>query len=687
MAGTFIPLLFALTLSAFAQETQQSEAYRASMAQSDVKRDTAAIEAGLIEIRDQMRQLMPEDVGTVDAAIRRIRELSREEMDAAVAALQEASRSTDAKLQTEKIAGALRNQSTVSTALKQLSVNLQAKESMASLAKELTNLVRRQVSTYLEIARLGRIHQVPEDLRNQHQERYQVANEDQKVISADLNLLLRKMDQIGKDFEGHPENALVQAAAVAVAGNLGNSADQATQLTTTGPFREVAPVQEQILRTLVKMQQELASENNPLDKLRAASARLKHAAEDQKEIVNAVQLIGERQDLKRDEKRLQASLGDEVVAVRFEIEPLNNLATDQLLATQEAIDKSLLNFIRMWEEHMDARVNTQEAQRTLDAAIVTLSNLIAQLEKDTPESLTALAAQLDQLQREVATAAMQQAQTARQPLMPQSPQIQAMRDRVNNFQQRAVAISPAAAGLLAAAANQVPTVTPAAQMEAAQKLAEASRELLKQKNEVAALAQAGSEIAQAEDLIEKAQENLEDNKTAQATNQLKAALEKAAAAEKATKNSAPEAAEALAEAGEELEKANMDAAQTKAEEAGEKAAAAAEALAKAEAGIQEAMARQPGMAQIAMKMGAGTEISAENQGNGPQIDSEGNGGTGPTGDNLTGAGDIGGPVEVLTGLTPQDREAVAAFQSEKPPHEYLPAVQQYYKNIADGAGL
>lgn len=679
-------LALAMAVPAFAQDTQQSEAYRASMAQTDVKRETSAIEASLVELRDQMRQLMPDDVAAVEAAIRRMRELSKEEMDSAVAALQEASRSSDPKLQTEKIASALRSQGTVSTALKQLAVSLQAKENQASLAKELTGLVRRQVSAYLELARLGKIQQSPADLRNQHQARYQLANDDQKRISADLGVLLRKLDLMVKDLEANPQNAVVKVAFVAVGQHLAESASQAAALTATGPFREAGPVQERVLRTLVKMQQALASEGDPLDRLRALSARLKTAASDQKEVADAVQLIGERQDLDQNKKRMQSSLGDEVVAVRFELEPLNNQATGQLQAGQDAIDKSLLNFIRMWEEHMDARTNTQDALRALEAAILTLSEQIAQTEKSAPQSPAALAAQLDQLQREVAAAAAQQAQVARQPQMPQPPQTQAMSDRINKLQERAVPLSPAASEMLADAANQLPAATPAAQMDAAQKLAAAAQELLNQKNELAALAQSQSELAQAEDLVEKAQQNLLDNKTPPAANDLKSAGAKAAAAEQAAQAVAPEAAQALGEAKMALQKAALDAAQTKGVQAGQKAAAAAEALAKAGASIQKAMAQQPGMAQIAASGGPGDSASGDDQAKGPPSDSRGQGG-GPSGDNLAGAGKTGEPVEVLTGLTPQDRQAVAQFQKEKPPREYVPEVQQYYKNIADGAGL
>jgi hypothetical protein len=56
-------------------------------------------------------------------------------------------------------------------------------------------------------------------------------------------------------------------------------------------------------------------------------------------------------------------------------------------------------------------------------------------------------------------------------------------------------------------------------------------------------------------------------------------------------------------------------------------------------------------------------------------------------DNLAGAGAAGGPAQVVTGLNPHDRDAVTQLQNEKPPHEYVSEVQQYYKNLADGAGL
>lgn len=683
-AGVSRWIVLALACPAFAQDGQQSEAYRASMAQGDVKRDAEAIQAELTALREQMRQLMPGDVATVDKAIEKLQALSRDEMGGAIGALQEASKSKDAKVQIEKIAGALKNQGVVSSGLKKLSVDLQARETIESIAKELSELVRREVSASFELARLGKIQQAPGDLRNRDGERYQVANEDQKGVTADLKLLGRKIENLAKEFEADPHNGLVQAAAVSIAERLPEKADHAAALSASGPLSQAVEAQTKVIRTLVAMQQALATGSEPLDRLRGLASRLERGATAQKEVMDAVMLIGERQDLDRNFKIMQASLGDDVGAVRFELEPLNGGAAGQLSSAGDAVDKALLNYRRMWEEHMDARVNTQEAHKQMLAALQVLKDQIARTEANQPQTPAQLTAALDQLQREVAQAAMQQAQAARQPQ--QNPaQQQAMLAAVGNFQQRALPISPEAAALLGEAAANVSNPTPQAQMDAAVKLAEAARELAKQKAEVAALTQAEAQLAQVEAAIERAEQNLETNQTPQAANALAAALQAAQAAQQQAAQAAPEAAQAAAQANQNLVQAAQAAAQKNPQAAQAQTEAAAQAIAEAQAGLAQAMAQTPGMSQMAM--GAGTQVSENAEGRGKNPGSKANGNGGPSGDNLAGAGDKGGPVAVLEGLTPQDRSAVTQLQNEKPPREFVPEVQQYYKNLADGAGL
>ncbi|MGH8046226.1 MAG: hypothetical protein ACREKL_03185 [Chthoniobacterales bacterium] len=656
--ATAAAAVLAATPIAFADDVdQQSEAYQASMTQSDVKRDAAAIQAQLIELRDQMRQLMPDNVALVDQAIGKMQNLSKDQMDTAISALQDASRSKDAKEQLTKMATAFKEQATVSTALRKLSVDLQARETMASLVSEISSLIRREVGASQEIRRLGAIQQMPKDLHGNHEERWQISNEDQKGVTADLKLLTRKIDTLAADMKDEPENGIAQAGTVAVTEKLAETGDQAESATTNGPFNDAVTAQAQVIKTLVAMQQALANGKDPLDRLRALAERLHRASNDQKSVVDAVMLIGDRQDLERDFKTMQSNLGDETVAIRYELEPLNNQAAGQLMPAENAIDKTLKNFNRMWEEHMDARINTQESLKNINLTLAMIEQMVAQAEASAPQTPAQLLAALDQLQREVAQAAMQQAAVAKQPQV-QPQQQAAMEARVESLQQRALPVSPEAAGLLGEAANQLPTATAAAQTSAAQSLAAAAQALAQQRQEVAALAAAQAQLAAADQALENA-----DLAAAQ--------QDSANAAQAAEAAAATEAAEAAADAAAQAGQGNAE--------------AAAASVAAAQAALGQAMAQTPGMGGMAQ---AGTQVSEMMENQGPSNpDSKGNGGGGKAGDNLAGAGADTGPVQVLDGLQAKDRDAIAQLQSEKPPREFVPEVQQYYKNIADGAGL
>ena len=662
----------------------QSDATRAGMLQGDVKRDSAAILSRMIELRDQMRQLMPDDVAAVDRAIQTMQALSRDEMEGAVAALQDASRSKDAAEQVGKIVAALKIQGVVSASLKKLSVDLQARETLAGLAAEITAIIRREVSAFLEIGRLGKIQQKPANFRGRDMERFQVAKEDQKGITADLNLLSRKIETLARDLADNPHKGLAQAAAIPASQKLPESAVLAERFTASGPLNDAGAAQAQIIRILIAMKDALASDPDPAARLRELSARLESVGSDQKEVMDAVLLIGDKRDLSRNFKLMQARLGDELVAVRFEIEPLNNLAAGQLLAAGDFVDKALLNFNRMKEEHMDARTNTGESHRAILVALQMLKEQLAKLEATKPRTAAELAAELDQLQREVAMAAAQQAQAAKQPQVSPSQQ-QAMQARANAFQQRALPISPSASQKLGDAANQISNPTPESQAAAAQALADAAQELNDQRKEVAALAAADAALAKAQELTDKARQDLENKQTAAAANDLNAAKQVAEAAQKSAAQSSPAAAEAMGQAAQDLAQAEQAAAQTKTESAMAKTGSAAAAMAEARSGLAQAMAQTPGMPGMGQGMTPGA-----GQGNSPGQDapnSKGNGGGGGGGDNLIGSGADSEPVRVIEGLNAKERDAITQLQKEKPPAGFGPEVQQYYKNIADGAGL
>ncbi|MES2921361.1 MAG: hypothetical protein V4819_07435 [Verrucomicrobiota bacterium] len=663
----------------FAQQDAdtQSEAYQASMTQSDVRREAAAIQAQMIELRNQMRQLMPDDVASVDQAIKKLGTLSAGEMADAMKSLEDASRSKDANGQAGKISAAMKSQGAASNELNKLAVDLRMRETLLGMDSALTGLVRRQVAVNSETVRLGAIQQMPDKLHNNDATRCQLAIENQKSLGADLKLLGKRIDTLAQDITDDSKNGLVLAAQVAKAQNLSGLADNAQGLIGSGPFNDAGAAQMEVIHALVAMEQALAGSQDPLDRLRKFVDRLQQSMVDQQMIVDAVMLIGERQDLERSFKQMQANVNDEVATIRYEVQPVNNPVADLLAPAGDAGSKSIANFRRMWEEHMDARVNTQDSLKYITAGYEALKQQIAKAEAAQPQTAAELAAMLDSLQREVAAAAVQQAQAAKQPMPPPVLQ-QAKADRVNDFQQRALPISPEAATALGEAANNLATTTPEAQTAAAQKLAEAAQELLKQKEKAEAIATAQEQIEKAQQQTADAQEKLDNANTPAAAEDLKNAQQNADAAGKKAQAAAPEATQDAQKAGNDLGAAKQDAGQKQGEAAKAKAGDAAAALAEAAQGLAQAAGQLPGM-------GKGVSQTAQKGPPGPK--GKGNGGGGDSGDNLAGAGDTGGPVEVLHGLNPKDRGAVMQFQNEAPPREFVPDVQQYYKNIADGGGL
>jgi len=661
--------------AAFAQESAdpQGEIYQAGMTQGDVRRDAAAIEAQLVELRNQMRQLMPDDLAAVDQAIKKLQTLSAGEMADAMKALEAASRSKDGAA---KISEAMKNQGAASNELNKLAVDLRMRETLLSMDTALTGLVRRQVSSNLETNRLGAIQQMPKDLRGNDGTRCKLAIEAQKALGVDLKLLGKRIDTLAQDINDDSKNGLVLAAEVAKSQDLSGLTDKAQSLIESGPFNDASTAQMEVIKTLVAMEQALAGSQDPLDRLRKFADRLQQAISDQKSVVDAVMLIGERQDLDRGFKQVQASLDEEIVTIQYELQPVNNPVAELLAPAGVASAKSLKNFRRMWEEHMDARVNTQDSFKYITAAHEALRQQIAKAEAAEPQTAAELAAMLDSLQKEVAAAAAQQAQASRQP-MP-APDLQAAKvARVYDFQQRALPISPEAATALGEAATELGTATPEAQMAAAKKLAEAADDLLKQKEKAEAIADAQKEIEKAQELTENAQEKLENGETAAAESDLSEAQKSADAAQQDAQAAAPEAAQDAQQAASDLGAAKQEAGQKQGEAAESKAGDAAAALAEAAQGLAQAAGQLPGM---------GNGVS-QSIGKGPGPKGKGNGGGGDSGDNLAGAGHQGGPAEVLQGLSPKERDAVSQLQKEAPPREFVSEVQQYYKNIADGGGF
>jgi len=687
-------------VSADEPNRRQSEAYQASVKQDALRTDAAAIKTELASLREEMTQLMPRDVALVDRAFKQLDTLSRNQMDKAVEALRLASRTGDLRSQISSLSGAARDQAAIGTSLKHLAADLQARQSISVINSKLSELLLRQVAARNEIARLGKIEPLPEKLHDRAKLRFEVVSEDQASLSEDIKLVMKQVDDLSQNLPDDSRAAAFKAAAAAHAAKLDETAGSAAKLTHDGPFDQARVCQDAVAKTLVEMEQAMAFGSKPVERLQALLDRLDRIIASHAEVADVAAKTGERHSMPAEMVRLEDRLTDQASALAMEVQALNVNAGGALQQAHEGMDKSLANFVRMWEERIEAQHNTLEALKQLQTAKADLEKQIADATEKTPKTPQELAAVLDTLLHDAIQTAMDQnrvAQTAKTPNSPFAPtpaQKQALLNKVGDLQQRAALVAPAAAQDLSSAAAQMAQATPEAQQTAAQDLAQAVQDLTRQlaaltgrTAEQQAIAKAESQLAQAEKNTAQAQQNLQSDQTsANAVNDLNAARREVADAQQAAAvaDAPPDVKQELQQAAQDLAQAQMDAAQQKLARAQAAAQAGREAMKQAQQGMQQ---QAQAMAQAAMAALPGNQPGRQNDAKTAPQGSQGNGGGGPSGDFLKGAGAVGGPAQVVTGLNPRDRDAVKILRNEKPPREFVSEVQQYYKNLADGAGL
>jgi hypothetical protein len=164
----------------------------------------------------------------------------------------------------------------------------------------------------------------------------------------------------------------------------------------------------------------------------------------------------------------------------------------------------------------------------------------------------------------------------------------------------------------------------------------------------------------------------------------------------ASSSPATQAQQALSQAQQALATAALQAAQSQKSQASASNQAAQAAMSQAQQALAQATAAMAGAT-------ASSSASQDSQGSAQQASSAGllpgsmtsssQGGASQSQIGMGSSGYLPGsgptanvPAQVITGLSPKDRQALTLLQSEKPPREYTPQVQQYQKNLADGAG-
>jgi hypothetical protein len=150
----------------------------------------------------------------------------------------------------------------------------------------------------------------------------------------------------------------------------------------------------------------------------------------------------------------------------------------------------------------------------------------------------------------------------------------------------------------------------------------------------------------------------------------------------------PDVKQALQKARQALEKSKLDAAQMKKGDAMAANAAAQKSLQGAAQSLQQTMSAALAQAIPSSSVQPSQLSGTQNQHGGMDMDGQSRGGASGSKANsqdfLANAGPRGTAGQVVAGLKPKDREAVAALQGEKAPAEYQGMASQYLKNLAGG---
>lgn len=697
----------------------QSEAYRASVAQDTLRRDAVTVEQELAAIREEIRIFLPDQVKLVDRAFEKLSSLSQNEMLTAVASLRAASSAEDMTARLNALAGAKDDQAEISNSLRQMAVDLKAQQTAKALAEILNKMVRMEATA---ISAVQRVIDNPSNDGAKLEQQYKAAAAEQDFVNSDLRLLNVDLEELAKNLpQGAQRPAFEKILTLAAQQQLSPNAESALQNLRGGNMPGGMVLQKRVLDTLVAMLAALDSSSSSIsEQIKAKMEEVKAAAEAQRELANSEKLEKKPKEM----ADAQKALADKTAELAALLQPINNKAADEARAAKAQMEEAMKSMRGNKEEQPMAQEQALNAANQLDAAVASLQSQLEKVEGPSmPDTKQELAQALQQLQSATAQAAMEQKNNL------QSGQPDpALQDRVEQIQEYAAAVSPEAAAELGEAADKLNNPSPEAQAQAAQDLAEANKALMEQMADLNGNSREQQALTAAEALADKARQEAgkaedaalpvppQKPSTAEASKDLAEAQKNAEAAAKAADAAgAPqEIKEALAEAQEKIAEGKAAAAAGKAEEAGKAAGEAEKALGEAKEGLAQAKADAAAQATAAMEAQAAQKAGQpgqpqpgqpqpgqpqnSQQQNGPNQQSQvAQNANNPGGMIYQNSKEIGAqelvnsggtfvPQPLAAGINATDRAAVAQLSDEKPPRDFVPSVQQYYKNLADGAG-
>ena len=646
-------------------------------------------------VLDEMRKLGAggEDIALVEAALAELASLREEDMEKILAQLESGD--------TASLSDAYAGQKLVAARLRSLVVKLQLRQQELGIARRAGELAERQAANRppTEALKPG--------TAPGHVARVKVTAEQQAIGEETLSLV-EQVRRLRADPQNTPSESLERLSKPEALDALKASAEAASDGLGAGNFAAASAQQALIFDRLSRLSELGRRTPPPAEAARAAGGEMDALIDAQKNKPDAA---------------AQAELAAQAEAMRPQVDGLAAAAGAQLRQAAEAMRKNA-------EKPAAAAAKTAEeklaaARELLDKQAKELAATETAKPAATPEAIKKEAEDLVRFAREAQALKVAQEQLVARIASPPPPAVAlvdndqiAISRRTAALQQQVQAAGHEAAAPIGQAAVRMaeslstaqPGPTPegaaASRQTAVERLAQAVELLTaaaKKKQEESALAQAGEEAKNAADKLGEASDELakaEEEKNAPgkpaenasgkpAENEPgKAAQDAIAAAQQALNRAGqaaaalpPEAKEALSESWKKTEEAAKAAQQGDATAAKTAAKAAAEAAQKAQAQLAQALAQAKGPGRK-----PGTEQGKPQGPAGPSSKppSKSGQGEGSADGELAGHGAdaAAGSAQMTEGLSPRERDALAAARRQPVPRGYSGMVESYLENLS-----
>ena len=391
--GSLAPVLAALLAAAplaSADDTatlQQSQAYRAAVAQEALQKDMASVQAELASMREEMKKLLPGDVATIDRAFRQIDSLSSNEMKSTIESLRAASRAGDLKTQLDKLSDAYKSQTAVISSIKQISSDLTARRISDDITMKLGDILKRQVADMDEVARISRAGQPAQ--RPDLARRLDVVGGDQSGVTDDVKISIQTITDASTTLPAEVRKPMSGASAIIAQQKLAETADSAATLVRNGALDAAITAQASTANTVALVIHTLSSDEKTLEQLRRMSADLGTMSEEQKLVSHGME--AEKRNIPYHLQKRQTDLSDSAAALGAEVRVLNAQVAGEVAQGVDSMEKVVAITSQGKREDRPAIAPAQQtAVDALDAAKRDIDKMIADLEPVVQKELAAV---------------------------------------------------------------------------------------------------------------------------------------------------------------------------------------------------------------------------------------------------------------------------------------------------------